>query len=102
MWNRFEVLVPDYFSPGSPTSILPPGEYPDVVRSLSGLIDFTSGVVPALASFGCYSEWHVFDYASRTTVARPVGYSLANYGGPVEGWDELKGYYQDRRSANDA
>jgi hypothetical protein len=102
VWKRFEVLVPDYFSPGSPTSIVPPGQDPDLLRSLVGLLDYASGVVPALGMFGSYSEWHVFDYATRTIKARPVGYTLSNYGGPVEGWDEFKGYYQGRRSATDA
>jgi hypothetical protein len=102
VWNRFEVFVPDYFSPGSATSILPPGNYPDVIRTLPGLLDYASGVVPALAVFGSYSEWHVFDYNTRTITARPVGYRLSDYGGPVEGWDEFKGYYQGRRSATDA
>jgi hypothetical protein len=102
VWSRFEVFVPDYFSPESATTLLPPGNYPDVIRSLPGLLDYASGVVPALATFGCYSEWHVFDYETRTITARPLGYQLSDYGGPVEGWDEFKGYYQGRRSATDA
>ena len=39
---------------------------------------------------------------TRAITARPLGYQLSDYGGPVEGWDEFKGYYQGRRSATDA
>jgi hypothetical protein len=102
VWRRFEVLVPDYFSPGSPVSLLPASDDPDIVRSLGGLLDYASGVIPPLATFGSYSEWSVFDAATRTERARPVGYVLSNYGGPADGWDEFLGYYQGRRSAVDA
>lgn len=102
VWRRFEIFVPDYFSPGSATSILPVAQYPDVVRTLPGLLDYASGAVLEIGAMGCYCEWHVFDYATRRPFARPVGHLLSNYKGPAEGWDEFRGYYQGRRSAVDA
>jgi hypothetical protein len=47
-----------------------------------------------------YSEFDVFDHATRSLDARPVGWDLARYlpdGGPRDGWDDLQGYFQGRR-----
>ena len=54
------------------------------------------------AAFGAYAEWHALDGTTRTLTERPVGWQLTNYqpDGPVEGWDELIGYYQDRREVD--
>lgn len=56
------------------------------------------------SAFGSYSEWAALDPKTRTLKSRPVGWSLSEYQpfGPVEGWDEFRGYYQGRRSALDA
>jgi hypothetical protein len=34
--------------------------------------------------------------------SRPVGWRIANYAGVSDGWDDLKGYYQNRKEAVDA
>jgi hypothetical protein len=70
-----------------------------VKRSISGLIEFVSGALLEFAAFGSYSEFGVFDSATRTLVATPVGWTISRYLAtapdtrPVEGWDELKGYF---------
>lgn len=58
-----------------------------------------------IPGFGSYCEFAVFDAATKTLRARPLGWAISNYqpGAPTtvpvaEGWDEFKGYYQNRRS----
>ncbi|HKY75907.1 MAG TPA: hypothetical protein VJS45_07200 [Acidimicrobiia bacterium] len=66
-----------------------------------GLLQSVFGVLPALVAFYGFSEVDVFDPATRTLSRRPVGWDHCGYlpgrTGPVEGWDDLLGYYQDRR-----
>jgi|GEM_PF-683705 len=75
-----------------------------LVNALPGLLRFTAGAVLEFSAFGSYSEWAVLDPVSRTLTARPLGWTLSGYqpDGPVEGWDEFKGYFQGRRSVGDA
>ncbi|MGH3682096.1 MAG: hypothetical protein ACRDT2_17810, partial [Natronosporangium sp.] len=64
-------------------------------RSVSGLMKFVGGALLEFAGYGSYSEWAVFDRASKQLTGRPVGWRLTGYqpNGPVEGWDDLLGYY---------
>ena len=55
------------------------------------------GVLPALVAFLAYSEVGVFDPASRTLVARPVGWEISSYDGVADGRDEFIGYFENRR-----
>lgn len=71
-------------------------------QSLSGLIAFVAGALLEFAAFGSYGEWGAFDHDARELTGVPVGWALSGYLAetgfrPVEGWDELLGYYQDRR-----
>jgi hypothetical protein len=68
-------------------------------QSVSGLLKFVAGSLLEFAAFGSYSEFVVFDAGSRSLSGRPVGWQLAGYlpNGVVDGWDDLRGYYQDRR-----
>jgi hypothetical protein len=80
------------------------GSLPQPLKgSLSGLLRFVSGALLELSAFGAYNEWAVFDKQTRTLTARPVGWQLSGYlpDGPVEGWNEFKGYYQGRTKAED-
>jgi hypothetical protein len=68
-------------------------------QSVSGLLKFVAGSLLEFAAFGSYSEFGVFDSGARSLSGRPVGWQLAGYlpNGVVDGWDDLRGYYQDRR-----
>jgi hypothetical protein len=59
-----------------------------------------AGVLPALAGFLSYSEVGVFDPATRSIVATPVGWEISSYGGVADGREELVGYFEGRRSAD--
>lgn len=81
------------------------GTIPDpLLKTVVGYVQLIAVGLLAFASFGSYSEWSVLDPSTRTLRSRPVGWSISKYqpNGPVEGWDEFKGYYQNRRSASDA
>lgn len=71
--------------------------------AVSGLLKFVGGALLEFPAFGGYSEYAVFDTHTRTLRARPVGWQLSGYQphGPVEGWDEFKGYYQGRKEVHD-
>jgi len=70
-------------------------------ESVSGLLRFVGGALLEFPAFGSYSEWAVFDRTTRTLTSTPVGWGLTGYGGTSDGWDELKGYYQDRTEVSD-
>lgn len=78
-----------------------PGPVGAVVIAYSRLIAFGALI---FAGFGSYSEWAFLDPETRQLRTRPVGWWLAEYQpfGPVEGWDEFRGYYRGRREAIDA
>ena len=69
-----------------------------VRNSISGLIEFLAGALLEFSAFGSFSEFGVFDPATRTLTGTPVGWTLSSYlalapnNQPVEGWDEFKGY----------
>jgi hypothetical protein len=65
-------------------------------ESVSGVLRFVGGALLEFPAFGSYNEWAVFDSASRTLRATPVGWQLTGYGGVSDGWDEFLGYYQGR------
>jgi hypothetical protein len=71
--------------------------------SVSGLLKFVGGSLLEFAAFGNFTEWAVFDHATRQLTGRPVGWELSGYSpnGVVDGWDEFKGYYQNRRQVAD-
>ena len=58
------------------------------------------GLLPALAGFLSYSEVGVFDPATRSIVATPVGWQISGYDGVADGRDELVGSFEGRRSAD--
>ncbi|HIV73105.1 MAG TPA: hypothetical protein H9903_19370 [Candidatus Aquabacterium excrementipullorum] len=81
------------------------GPIPDpLLKTVIGYVQLIAVGLLAFAGFGSYSEWAALDPATRTLRSRPVGWALSKYqpNGPVEGWDDFKGYYQNRRSASDA
>lgn len=101
VWRRFEQTLPDLLTPGAPGSILPPlAALVPRIGTLPGILRFAAGAVLEITAFGAYNEWHVFDPATRMVTGTPVGWELAEYAGPVDGWDELIGYYQGRTTAD--
>lgn len=70
--------------------------------SLSGLLKFVGGALLEFGTYTSYTEYAVFDKATKTATSRPVGWDLSNYmpgrTTPADGWNEFKGYYQGRQS----
>ena len=59
-----------------------------------------AGILPAFVAYICYSEASVLDRATHTITGPPVGWTLSNYEGVTDGFDEFRGYFENRRSAN--
>jgi hypothetical protein len=81
------------------------GNLPEpLIKTIIGYVQLVALGLMAFAGFGSYSEWAFINPTTRTLRSRPVGWRLSKYNpnGPVEGWDEFRGYYQGRRSALDA
>lgn len=79
-------------------------QLPEPLRdSVSGLLKFVGGALLEFANFGSYTEYAVFDPATKQLTGRPVGWQVTGYqpDGPVEGWDEFIGYYQGRTEVHD-
>jgi hypothetical protein len=74
--------------------------------SASGLLRFIGNVLLTLGGFSPYTEFHVWDPVARRARSRPIGWDLSDYmpgrTTPADGWDELIGYYQDRRAVHTA
>jgi len=68
----------------------------------SGNLSFIAGIVPGFATFLAGNEQGVYDAATRSLTGRPVSWQISGYqpNGPVEGWNELKGYYRGRKKAD--
>jgi hypothetical protein len=77
-----------------------------LTESASGLLRFIGNVLLTLAGFAPYTEFHVFDPATRRATRRPIGWDLSTYmpgrTTPADGWAEFLGYYQDRRATQTA
>jgi hypothetical protein len=70
-------------------------------QTVSGLLKFLGGALLEFAAFGSFAEFGVLNPETRTLTGTPVGWSLTNYLAetgfqPVEGWNDFKGYYQNR------
>ena len=69
-------------------------------------LDATPSVKPlaallaAFAAYICYSEASVLERTTHTITGQPVGWSLSNYEGAKDGFDEFLGYFENRRRAN--
>ncbi|GAA2608188.1 hypothetical protein SMC26_29185 [Actinomadura fulvescens] len=67
--------------------------------ALAGQLTYVGGVLLEFAAIGAYIDWQIFDPRTRTTGARPLSWDLTGFqpDGPLDGWDDLRGYYQGRR-----
>lgn len=73
--------------------------------SVSGLLQFLGGALHEFAAFGSFGESPRFDPRTRSLTGRPVGWQLTGFlpdNQTGDGWDDLLGYYQDRREVTDA
>jgi hypothetical protein len=59
-----------------------------------------AALLPAFAAYICYSEAMVLDRTTHTINGQPVGWTLSNYEGATDGFDELQGYFENRRRAH--
>ncbi|MFI6518980.1 hypothetical protein ACIBF1_25715 [Spirillospora sp. NPDC050679] len=74
------------------------GRLPEPLRgTVSGLLRFLGGTLLELSALGAYSEWAVFDPATKKLKGRPVGWQVSRYTPSADGWDEYRGYYQGRK-----
>jgi hypothetical protein len=64
-------------------------------------IGYAFGTLITMAAFGAYSEYGVYDAASRRLTGRPVGWALAQYDGVSDGWPEFHGYWKGRTAVSD-
>lgn len=72
--------------------------------SVSGLLKFLGGSLYEFAAFGAFGESRRYDARTRALTGRPVGWQLTGFlpdNQPGEGWDDLIGYYQNRREVSD-
>ncbi len=73
--------------------------------AVSGLVRFLSASLVHFTAFGIYSEWST-SRGRGDVFARPVGWDLASFTPgemvPADGWDEFRGYWRGRRTADDA
>jgi hypothetical protein len=94
-WESLEGAEPDLVA--TIDANLPSPE----TESVSGVMRFLGSALPAFVGFFTYNEAAAFDATTRTLTGRPLGWTLTGYqpDGPVDGWDEFKGYFQGRRRA---
>lgn len=80
----------------SPFSNLSFAQKAEVFEVMNTIPDAQSiaGPLPGFVALLAYSEAGVYDAATGTLTATPVGWTLASYPGPSDGLDEFKGYYQ--------
>ena len=81
---------------------LPDNELPEPFTQASGNVSFLFGILPAFTGFLVGNEAGAYEPATRSLTSRPVSWQISGYqpNGPVEGWNELKGYYRGRRKAS--
>jgi hypothetical protein len=82
------------------------GQVPQPLQSsVSGLLQFVGGALYEFAAFGNLGESQRFAPATRSLTGRPVGWQLTGFlpdNQTGDGWDDLLGFYQDRREVTDA
>jgi hypothetical protein len=80
-----------------------PNVLPAPFTNTSGNFLFVAGALTEFVAFLGMSEASVFDPATKTLHSRPLGWQISGYqpNGPVQGWDEFKGYYQGRKQVTE-
>lgn len=78
------------------------GDLSEPMRAaFSGVLGLLGASLPSFAAFAVYSEFAVFDRATRTARERPIGWDLSNFAPgrktPRDGWAEFRGYHRGLR-----
>ena len=75
-----------------------------LAETAGGVLEYAGGVLLPIAGLFAYAENLAYDRETDTLTHRPVGWTISGYlpgeDRPVDGWDELIGYYQGRTSAD--
>jgi len=75
-------------------------ETPEAIRPvIAGQLAYVGGVLFVLPAIATYIDWLAFDRRTKTMLKPPTSWWLTGFqpDGPVEGWDDHQGYYQDRQ-----
>jgi len=75
-------------------------ETPEAIRpAIAGQLAYVGGVLFVLPAIATYIDWLAFDRRTKTMLNHPTSWRLTGFqpDGPVEGWDDHQGYYQDRQ-----
>jgi hypothetical protein len=75
-------------------------ETPEAIRpAIAGQLAYVGGALFVLPAIATYIDWLAFDRQTKTMLKPPTSWRLASFqpDGPVEGWDDHQGYYQDRQ-----
>jgi hypothetical protein len=80
-----------------------PNVLPAPFTNGTGNFLFVAGALTEFVAFLGMSEASVFDAATKTLRSRPLGWQISGYqpNGPVQGWDEFRGYYQGRKEVTE-
>jgi hypothetical protein len=76
---------------------------PEPLRpAIAGQLAYVGGMLFVLPAIATYIDWLAFDRQTKTMLKHPTSWLLAGFqpDGPVEGWDDHQGYYQDRQSVS--
>lgn len=104
-WRRFEEDLPALVKPAPALLELPVVSLVlQLAETAGGVLEYAGGVLLPLVGMFTYAENLAWDSETDTFRHRPVGWTISGYlpgeERPVDGWDELIGYYQGRTSAD--
>jgi hypothetical protein len=70
--------------------------------AIAGQLTYVGGALFVLPAIATYIDWLAYDRQTRTMLKPPTSWLLTGFqpDGPVEGWDDHQGYYQDRRKVD--
>lgn len=105
VWRRFEEDLPALVKP-APSLLEVPlvGIALELAETAGGVLEYAAGVLLPITGLFAYAENLAWDRETDTFTHRPVGWTISGYlpgeDRPVDGWDEMIGYYQGRTSAD--
>lgn len=105
VWRRFEEDLPALVKPDPLLLEVPVVSLAlQLAETAGGVLEYAGGVLLPIAGLFAYAEDLAWDRETDTFRHRPVGWTISGYlpgeERPVDGWDELIGYYQGRTSAD--
>lgn len=105
VWRRFEEDLPALVKPAPALLEVPiVSAALELAETAGGVLEYAGGVLLPIVGLFTYAEDLAWDRETDTFHHRPVGWTISGYlpgeDRPVDGWDELIGYYQGRTSAD--